>query len=972
MTYGSSGGAATTAGTTFQEETAAWFSALILVERDATPPCRLPADVTLEDILAETTQTVDDLKIGTSAGGQIFVQVKTSISCSPKEDSEFAKVITQFVLQVRRGYVRPGTAPRPLDPLIDRLVLVVSPRAPSSIREDFRDVLDRVRSAKSVPLLAQIKAAMNQAQQGILELVLKHARRVWLGDTGGEPTEQELVQILQLAYVHSLDVGVDGSDLARAKDWLRQRVLRDPSIVDVAWDALLSICRGFGPRRTGGDRTYLRHELTQRGIDILAPPSYRQDIEKLRRYTASRHRHLAPLSLIKIGSLHIKIQRSAVQDLSDAAQSGHLLVVGRPGAGKSGCLHDFVKHRLDAKDDVVLIAVDQLAADSSGAIDADLGLSGGHSLVEVLENWSGSSVAYLVIDALDAARTQFNLEGLCRLISDVQERAPRWRVVATIREYDLQHSRELKRLFSGAPSLARRDPRFGQVRHVAIMPLDADELEQVRQQAPAVNQVLDHASAKLRELIQNPFNLRLACELIEDQVQPHKLSAVHTQIGLLDLYWQELAEDREPRHIRPLVLKAAVDAMVKARALSCSVAPLLHAHAAAHLALTRLLSDGVLLESDSSVGLGAERSVAFSHNILFDYAVARMWLEALPPAVISRLAQSENQDLLLAIRPSLVFTFQRLWHEREQNHSTFWQRGIEFQATPGMRFIGKIIAATVAAEEYTILEDIAWLLNRLRASQDVPQAIALIRHTINAALTQHDEAPGRHPIVGPGAGEWLQLALELSRIAAEQTAWDICKLITQLDRGVAVSDEERAVANEAARHLLSLGLAHEWARGIVPYALNIIALTAEACASESILALARCLSPEEVERWGYEYLEPMAKQLGTLARLDPDFTVRLVGTIFQASAERDDRVLKGGRILALSFSKSDMLDGVRTVVAERFRDVMRTYPELGAQLAARVMEAVLLSEHPTMTSPKKTFQVAFLGGHATLKGPWRT
>lgn len=960
----SAGGSATAAGMTFQSETAAWFATLMLAEQDASPPFRLPSAVMLKDILAETVQPVDDLKIGTSAGGQIFVQVKTSLSVSDRTDSEFAKVIAQFVRQFRRGYEGSASPRRSLDPSKDRLVLVVGARTPSTVREELSDVLERLRSAQAPTSLAEIKRAMNQSEQRLLDLSLSNIRRTWLDDSGREPSEQEILQIIQIAHVLLLELGVDGRDLLRAKDLLRQNVLQDPTQVDLAWDSLLAICGGFSPRRTGGDRTYFRQELERRGITIRAAPSYQRDIDQLRRYTGSRQHSLKSLSLIATGSLSIKIQRSAVDDLETAASGGHLVVVGRPGAGKSGCLHDFVQRRSTAQDDIVLLAIDQLNADSVAAMGADLGLSPGRSIVEVLENWSGNGVGYFVVDALDAARTQFSLNLLCKVIRDIQERAPRWRVIVSIREYDLQHGREIKRLFSGVPYPGRNDSRFSGVRHFVINSLDQRELDQVRQQAPIARRILDYPSPKLQELLQNPFNLRLACELIRDQVDPDKLSAIHTQIELLDLYWQELIEDREPRHIRPLLLTESVNAMVKARTMSSPKTLLLGVNEQAPIALSKLFSDGVLLEHEGPIP-GAAQTVAFSHNILFDYAVARVWLQDLPSEVIGRLAQSDNQDLLLGLRPSLVFAFQRLWHTGEQGHLLFWKRALEFQNTAGMRIIGKIIAATVAAEEYRSLNDLSWLLEQLSNSNNAPQAAALLRYMITGMVSRHEENSARYPLIGPDAGEWLNLAQKLSKLAIKQTAWDIAKILMKFESQLA-SISERAAANDASRNLLHHALADDQVRRLVPHAINTVILTADTNPRESASILSQFLKPGEAEKWGHENFTPMAQRLAVLADLDSELVIQLVKIVFLSSAQPDDRVLVGGRIFPWSFSKADMLDGARYEVTKHLEAVMRSNPALGVRLICEAMEGILVREHKSLSSPKETFQFAFLGGTATL------
>src|SRR5262249_46865800 len=101
------GGAATQAGINYQNRVAAWFATRILAERDASPSLGLPADISLEFLRCETEQPVDDLMIGTSAGGHLFIQVKHSLSLERAENSAISSSISQFVRQFNayRGIV---------------------------------------------------------------------------------------------------------------------------------------------------------------------------------------------------------------------------------------------------------------------------------------------------------------------------------------------------------------------------------------------------------------------------------------------------------------------------------------------------------------------------------------------------------------------------------------------------------------------------------------------------------------------------------------------------------------------------------------------------------------------------------------------------------------------------------------------------------------------------------------------------
>src|SRR6185295_4808031 len=276
--------------------------------------------------------------------------------------------------------------------------------------------------------------------------------------------------------------------------------------------------------------------LERRGIPLKSPRSYQADIVALKSYTDSRVKYLERLSLLKLEGNSLKIQRPVVQALRDFASEDNCAVVGEPGAGKSGCLHDLVRE-LTKSHDVVLLTADMVKASSPNDLARDLNLAASHSLVDVLANWSGKAPGFLVVDALDAARARMSLHVLCEVLREVTERAPRWRIVASIREYDLRTSPEVQELFAGGPHSAFADPRFQSVRHISVTPLTPEELGQLRPQSSKLATAFDRASGSLSTLLRNPFNLSLLCKLLDQDVGQDELNTVKTQVGLLDLYW---------------------------------------------------------------------------------------------------------------------------------------------------------------------------------------------------------------------------------------------------------------------------------------------------------------------------------------------------------------------------------------------------------------------------------------------------
>lgn len=202
----------------------------------------------------------------------------------------------------------------------------------------------------------------------------------------------------------------------------------------------------------------------------------------------------------------VKIVRRSTDDIRRAAKEGSLLVVGEPGAGKSGALHDLVEALRQRGGDVVFLAVDRLVARSLGELRQELGLS--RDVLDVLANWPGTNAAFLVVDALDAARDDRAAGAVRELIRTVAGAGGRWRAVASIRKFDLRYSPELHEIFGGEPPSEFRDQEFGRIRHVNVPRLSDEELDLLAAQSPALATVIREAPSELRALLRVPFNLR--------------------------------------------------------------------------------------------------------------------------------------------------------------------------------------------------------------------------------------------------------------------------------------------------------------------------------------------------------------------------------------------------------------------------------------------------------------------------------
>lgn len=744
-TQKSGGGAATQAGINYQNRVAAWVCVRMLAERPAAPlgPETLPTFVRFE-----TAEPTDDLLIGTP-DGHSFVQAKRTLSLSGAPDSEFASVIEQFVRQYLsvRNISGPRPWSRPLDPARDRLVLVTTPQASAPLRIHLAAVLGRIRGLAAGQPLAD--AATNQTEIDALKLVKRHVRRIWKAVLEEKPSEAAIGTVLRLMHITVLDVEADGAAEGHALDLLAMAVVNRPQDAAAVWSRILQIVADRSQRRSGIDAAGMRTALGP-SVPLKTARSYQNDVEKLKRYTRATLRSLSHNSRIVMNGVTVRVERRVVTALRFVSEDDSVVVVGVPGAGKSGVLYDYAQSSLDEGRDVICLATDQIGAKTLGELRNELGLE--HEILEVMLNWSGSRTAFLVIDALDATRGDPSGAALFALMQAVTREQNRWRVVASIRKYDLRYSPILRQLFRhrGPTVIGQefQDAEFSLERHVNVPLFTEAELTAVRQQAPHLDQLLGSAPAALHDLLRVPFNLRLMADIVESGVDLAELRPIRTQNELLKRFWQYRVLSAPDANLRERVIQRACALMIEDRRLRVDRQRIVEPGSAS--ALEALLSGQVLIEWQAPSALNPSRQIiAFAHHILFDFAVSQLFLPPQSDRVAEVLAR--DPDLILIIRPSILMRFEELWHDQR---AEFWDLLFAVSATPTIPAVGKVIGASVLGDAVHDVSELAPLLERLLSANAAERTVAetAFRHLVGA-LT----ASGSSKLAGPDAGPWCQM-----------------------------------------------------------------------------------------------------------------------------------------------------------------------------------------------------------------------
>ena len=963
----SAGGAGAAGGFDFQHCVAAWMAVHILAEKGSSLPWDLPAGTTLEWLQCETWEPVDDLLLGTSDNGLVFIQCKRTLQLSPNPNSELASVFDQFVRQFidcqeRKTGKRPTD--RPLDILKDRLVLVVGSTTSSSIRNDLPSVL-RNLYPQSNPFE---DAAVNNNQRKVLDVVRKHIEGSWERELKTLPSEENLRQLLSFVHVQSID---EETSWIETKNILRNVILRNPDFVDMAWAKLINLCSDFARKRSGGDRSTLQRTLIGSGIQINSLRSYFQDIERLKEYSDSMHASIKHLSYIHMGSSAIKIIRPHMEALLRMAKENSVLVVGDPGIGKSGVLYDFVEKLKEDSQDYIFLAVDKLTSGSLGTLREEIGLE--HEFRQVLENWNGNRPAYLIIDSLDSARGDSASGMIKDVLRIVGESCKGWHIIASIRKFDLRYDEDIKQFFRGSPSNQFSDPEFQKVSHLNITELSTSELLEIADRPDAsilgtrIALAYRSGPSKMFSLLKIPFNLRLLAGVLGESGNSDELSSIGSQFELLELYWKfrVIRTDRNG-DVREEILRKACKQMVENQVMRVGRSGLLNFNGG-HL--DDLLSNQILIEWPAPPIAKPDRYIlAFSHNIIFDYALERLILRPNHNDVAKLLENSP--DLGIFLRPSLLLHFEYLWTQ-ENTREQFWRLVFLLLENVKVPEIVKLIGPSVAGDLARELSDFEPLLSVYESKNVNLRTLAekAIEHLIGSLLLATHR---KTPLLGEDSGPWCELLIRLSQshqtLSSAHTLSSLSLLSTICEKPEDLTSAQLSSAGTAARNLFAFVWTqpdrNQW---LVIHTIKCVCRTFNSNPTASAELIRRLLEPSRLSEYGFQEIPWLAREVKWVIPIDAHLVEDIYSSVFNHLEVSRERTSMGpSRILPMTSNRQQDYQLGQYLLRESFPQFLKSAPQNAVRALISVMESYVKQYHPLDTTSPQDEAFDFNGRQAHI------
>lgn len=635
-------------------------------------------------------------------------------------------------------------------------------------------------------------------------------------------------------------------------------------------------------------------------------------------------------------SATFKINREKLlNELLNFASGGHGVIIGQPGIGKSYLLKD-LHHSLDsANRPHLLLLIDELGTDIPETLSQVL--SDDETLIKRLKSVPTScQKSILLFDAFDAARDEKTrndfLNLIHRAINDLSES---WNVVVTVRTYDATKSLELLDMFGNSDNTKYRNEEV-LCRNFEIPPLEPAEIEQTFGQIQSLEAIYNRGSKEFKHLLAIPFNLWLLQKIIMSSMTPPDFSEIYSEVQLLDMFWQRRIKNTCNELDRESVLEQVARHMVEGRSLSVRRGDIYEranlVEPAKQTAWNNLLSDEILANV-SSTG----QRVAFSHNILFDYAISVLLIEDDSQRLEDFILEDESRPLFL--RPSLTYFFTRLWYNAPKTFWSIFWHVFQSEQSEHLRLVVRLIPTRTIVSESRQIGQLTPYLDQLERKEEIANgALKWLLQSLRALEIQRD------PL-------WSDFFARISAYLHSDFAWDLAILVSKiLDRVQKTETSTIKACGKVGRRLLKW----TWKEGQVSendwyyrlassWAVPLVAKTYGTSPKESRGLLEKVIELTLEDNLKLDLLTQLAEHVDKIWGLDPDFIISTYVSAFGHQEVGDVMTNPmGGRIRPVASANHQDYSMCHYWLAEHFPSFLREKPIAATKAVIRSLNFYII------------------------------
>lgn len=639
----------------------------------------------------------------------------------------------------------------------------------------------------------------------------------------------------------------------------------------------------------------------------------------------------------------MKINRKKLlKDLQDFASRGDGVIIGSPGIGKTYVLKELRQSLKSAGIPHLLLRIDQLGDGTDKTLREELSYEG--DIIEKLKSIhvSGKN-AILLFDAFDAARDEQTRKRFLILIQRTIRELVKWNVVVTVRTYDAKKSQELLDMFGSTDESVPLNYQTKDIlcRHFTIPPFKEDEilpaLDQIQQLTKIENlrRIYYDGSPDFKQILSYPFNLWLL-EKILSFTSPKDIghiSQIRSEVQLFDLFWKQRVDNETSE----CVLRPVSSQMVKERSLTIRVDGI---HDKADLdnsirksAWDKLQSDEILVKV-SSTG----QRIAFSHNILFDYAVSVLHIDDEPEHLVRFITEDPSRPLFL--RPSLTYFFTRLWYYEDSKYfwRTFWHI-LQSDQSVHLRLIARLIPTSVIAIEAREIEQLKELIQKLQNRESIAEeAITRLFQALQTLQEKHENP-------------WIDFFHQAAEYLHIDFAWDLANLTSDILEKTTDANVIDTCGHIGRRLLEWVWQEREtktddWYNRLGGHwAVPLVAKTYHTNVEESRALLVKVLKLTQEDNFPLGFLTWLTKHVDKIWKHDPEFATSTYFTTFSHQFNSEGETQRGGPVFAITTYRSQDFGMCQYRLIKHFPKFLQKKPIHATQAAIQSLNYIIAKEH---------------------------
>ena len=632
----------------------------------------------------------------------------------------------------------------------------------------------------------------------------------------------------------------------------------------------------------------------------------------------------------------MKIKRKKLlKDLQDFASRGNGVIIGSPGVGKTYLIKELRRSLESDEIPELLLPIDQLGDGTDGILQRELLHEG--DLIEYLKSIPISNKkAILLFDAFDAARDEQTRKNFLRLIRRAIQELVKWNVIVTVRTYDAKKSQELLDLFGNLDEadLTQYQSKDISCRHFTIPPFNAGEILQVLDQIRCPKSIYKDGSQDFKDILAIPFNLWLLEKILKTSPDLPDFSQIHSEVQLLGLFWQRRIEAADNEIDRLSVLEGIAREMVKQRSLSIKQGDV--RKTLIQTAWNDLLSDEILAKVSSN-----GQRIAFSHNILFDYAISVLLIDDEPQRLEEFVLEDASRPLFL--RPSLTYFFTRLWYYNPESFwRAFWHIFPSDQSVH-LCLVARLIPTSVIANEAHKINQLTPLFEKLRNDEEkeIPnEAIARLLQALQTLQIKRDAL-------------WINFFDKVSLYWNVNFAWEVANLTSDiLERASKTETSIIDACGRIGRRLLKWVWQEretsedDWYNRFGGrWAVPLVAKTYHTNVEESRALLEKVLELTKEENFPIKFLSWLPEYVNKIWDHDPEFVISIYCAVFHHNENSNVRTDFGSSVLPMTSTRRQDYRMCQYRLIKHFPDFLRAAPLSATQAALRSLNVFIVGKH---------------------------